>query len=124
MSSAGATDLAPVGSGYTTTVRNNIIVNTLKRTKDPAGTGYAVINYLPETHTVMLENNCLYNNTGGNYKNASSTTDIYADPLFADQKNHNYYLKSKAGRWDGINWVNDSISSPCIDAGYPFFGLF
>ena len=20
----------------------------------------------------------------------------------------------------GVNWVNDSISSPCIDAGYPF----
>jgi len=120
MSAATATGLAPVGSGYTTTVRNNIIVNTLKRTKDPTGTGYAVINYLPETHTVTVDNNCLYNNTGGNYKNASSTTDIYVDPLFADQKNHNYYLKSKAGRWDGSSWVTDSISSPCIDAGYPF----
>jgi Disaggregatase related/IPT/TIG domain len=118
-SSASATNLAPVGSGYTTTVRNNIIVNTLKRTKDPDGTGYAVINYLPETHTITLENNCLYNNTGGNYKNASSTTDIYVDPLFADQKNHNYYLDSKAGRWDGSRWVNDITSSPCIDAGYP-----
>ena len=118
MPPAGAPNLAPVGNGYTTTARNNIIVNTLKRTKDPNGTGYAVINYLPDTHTVTLENNCLYNNTGGNYKNASSTTDIYADPLFADQKNHNYYLKSKAGRWDGSHWVTDSISSMCIDAGY------
>ena len=118
-SSASATSLAPVGSGYTTTVRNNIIINTMKRTKDPDGTGYAAINYLPETHTITLENNCLYNNTGGNYKNASSTTDIYVDPLFADQKNHNYYLESKAGRWDGSLWVNDIINSPCIDAGYP-----
>lgn len=119
-SKLSATGLASVGSGYTTTVRNNIIVNTLKRTKDPTDTGYAAINYLTDTHTITLEYNCLYNNTGGNYKNASSTTDIYVDPLFADQKNHNYYLISKAGRWNGINWVIDSVSSPCIDAGSPF----
>ena len=56
-------DYSPKG-GYTTIVRNNIIVNTQKRTKDPSGTGYAVINYLPETHTFVLENNCLYNNLG------------------------------------------------------------
>jgi hypothetical protein len=95
-------DLSPAGSGYTTTVRNNIIVNTQKRTKNPGGTGYAVINYLPETHSFVLENNCLYNNSAGNYKNANSTTDIYADPLFVDPKKHDYHLKS---------------NSPCIDAG-------
>jgi len=115
---AGASDLSPKGNGYTTIVRSNIIVNTLRRTKNPAGTGYAVINYLPGSHTITLENNCLYNNVGGKYKNANSTTDIYADPLFADRKNHNYHLESKAGRWNGVNWVNDSISSPCIDTGY------
>ena len=87
-------DLSPKGKGYTTIVRNNIIVNTQKRTKDPNGTGYAVINYHPETHTFVLENNCLYNNVGGNYKNCKSTTDIYVNPLFADQKNHDYHLQS------------------------------
>ena len=96
-------DLSPQGTGYTTIVRNNIIVNTQKRTKDPNGTGYGVINYLPETHTFMLENNCLYNNAGGNYKNANSTTDIYVDPLFVNQRKHDYHLKS---------------TSPCIGAGY------
>jgi len=97
-------DLSPQGTGYTTIIRNNIIVNTQKRTKDPDGTGYAVINYLPETHTFVLENNCLYNNTAGNYKNANSTTDIYVDPLFVDQKKHDYHLKP---------------NSPCKDAGNP-----
>jgi PKD repeat protein len=106
-------------SGYTTIVRNNVVVNTQKRAKDPSGTGYAAINYLPETHTFVLENNCLYNNVGGNYINAKSTTDIYVNPLFADQKNHDYHLQSGAGRWDGIIWVKDRVSSPCIDAGYP-----
>ncbi len=97
-------DLSPQGTGYKTIVRNNIIVDIQKRTKDPDDTGYAVINYLPKTHTFVLENNCLYNNTGGNYKNANSTADIYADPLFVNQSKHDYHLKS---------------NSPCTAAGYP-----
>jgi hypothetical protein len=86
-------DLSPQGTGYTTIIRNNIIVNTQKRTKDPDGTGYAVVNYFPETHSFVLQNNCLYNNFAGNYKNASSATDIYVDPLFVNQKKHDYHLK-------------------------------
>ncbi|AKB18047.1 MULTISPECIES: right-handed parallel beta-helix repeat-containing protein [unclassified Methanosarcina] len=97
-------DLSPQGTGYITVIRNNIIVNTQKRTKDPDGTGYAVINYLPETHTFVLDNNCLYNNVGGNYKNANSTTDIYVAPLFVDLGSHDYRLKS---------------NSPCVVAGNP-----
>ena len=42
-----------------------------------------------------------------------------ADPQYADRNKHDYHLKSKAGRWNGSGWVNDNISSPCIDAGYP-----
>ena len=32
-----------------------------------------------------------------------------------------YHLKSEAGRWDSVNqiWVQDSQTSPCIDAGNP-----
>lgn len=113
-----STDISPKGTGYTTTVRNNIIANTLPRTKDPAGTGYGVINYLPKTHTLVLENNCLYNNTAGDYKNAESTSDIHLNPLFADLKKHDYHLRSTAGRRDGNEWVKDGTDSPCIDAGY------
>jgi hypothetical protein len=113
-------DNSPKGSKYTTIVRNNIIVNTLKRTKDPEGTGCGVINYLPKTHTFVLENNCLYNNTGGNYKNASSKTDIHVNPLFANQKKHDYHLQSTAGRWNGKKWVKDNVSSRCIDTGYRY----
>jgi uncharacterized membrane protein len=112
------TNAGPSGTGFTTTVRNNIIVNTVLRTKNAAGTGYGVINRLTSSHTIILENNCLYNNTAGNYKNVKSTTDIYADPSFADRNSHNYYLKSVAGRWSGTAWVKDSTSSSCIDAGY------
>jgi hypothetical protein len=114
-----STDLSPKDTGYTTIVRNNIIVNTLQRTKDPSGTGYGVVNYLPGTHTFVLENNCLYNNIAGDYRNAKSISDIQADPHFADEKNHDYHLKSTGGRWSGKKWVKDFVNSPCIDAGYP-----
>ncbi|MDI9395749.1 MAG: disaggregatase related repeat-containing protein [Euryarchaeota archaeon] len=113
------TNAGPSGTGFTTTARNNIIVNTKLRTKNSAGTGYGVINRLTSSHIIVLENNCLYNNAAGDYKNVKSTTDIYADPLFADQSSRDYHLKSVAGRWNGKTWVQDSTSSPCIDAGYP-----
>ena len=119
MSPGDSPNYSPKGNKYTTVVRNNIIVNTMKRTKDPNGTGYGVVNYLPKTHTFVLENNCFYNNAAGDYKNANSTMDIHIDPLFADPGNHDYHLQSVSGRWNGETWVKDSMSSPCIDAGYP-----
>ena len=78
-------DLSPKDTGYTTIVRNNIIANTKERKKDPEGTGYGVINYLPEISSIVLEHNCLYNNYAGNYLNCASTTDIYVDPLSVNQ---------------------------------------
>jgi len=46
---------------------------------------------------------------------------IDADPYFADPANDDYHLKSEAGRWDPNNqvWVQDEVTSPCIDAGDP-----
>ncbi|XMB88619.1 disaggregatase related repeat-containing protein [Methanosarcina hadiensis] len=111
-------NLNPPGTGYTTILRNNIISNTKQRFYQPSGTGNGVVNYLSGTHSFILENNCFYNNIGGDYKNTSpSSTDIHEDPLFADQAKHDYHLKSEAGRWTGAAWVNDMESSPCVDKG-------
>jgi len=46
---------------------------------------------------------------------------IDADPCFSDPDNDNYHLMSQAGRWDPNNqsWVQDAVTSPCIDAGDP-----
>jgi len=35
--------------------------------------------------------------------------------------NGDYHLKSQAGRWDSASgsWVQDDVTSPCIDAGDP-----
>jgi hypothetical protein len=111
-------NLLPKVTGFKTIVRNNIIVNTLKRKSNPKGTGYAVINNIPKISSFVLENNCLYKNVAGNYKNCKSKTDIHLDPLFANQKNRDYHLKSTEGRWNGKKWVKDKVNSPCIDAGY------
>jgi hypothetical protein len=46
---------------------------------------------------------------------------IDADPCFADPCNGDYHLKSQVGRWDpnSQSWVQDAVTSPCIDAGNP-----
>jgi hypothetical protein len=46
---------------------------------------------------------------------------IDADPLLVDPANGDYHLKSQAGRWDPNSqaWVQDDVTSPCIDAGDP-----
>ena len=49
------------------------------------------------------------------------TGNINNDPLFADATNGDYRLKSQIGRWDPVGevWVEDPVTSPCIDAGDP-----
>ena len=51
----------------------------------------------------------------------NDTHSIMAEPHFVNGVNGNYHLKSQAGRWDtdSQNWVQDDITSPCIDAGNP-----
>lgn len=46
---------------------------------------------------------------------------ISSDPLFADPANEDYHLRSRYGRYVAQSgmWVNDSVMSPCIDAGDP-----
>ena len=110
---------APSGSGFVLTLRNNIITNS--RPSSGGGSGCGVHNELADTHSFVLQNNCFYGNAGTDYKNVQpSSSDIKADPQYADRKNHDYHLESKAGRWNGNTWVTDSTSSPCIDAGCSF----
>jgi len=46
---------------------------------------------------------------------------IDADPCFADPTNDDYHLKSQACHWNANSqtWVQDNVTSPCIDAGDP-----
>ncbi|WP_410509919.1 PGF-pre-PGF domain-containing protein [Methanosarcina hadiensis] len=106
------------GSGYVVTVKNNIVTNTRKSVA--GAEGYGICNKLTDSHSFVTQNNSFYNNSGGNYEGVNASAwDITEDPQYADRDNHDYHLKSKVGRWNGSNWVNDNISSPCIDTGDP-----
>ena len=103
------------GTGFQTIVSNNNITNC---------TGYALNNTGGTDHSFVSNYNNLYNNTAGNYHDASSTTDINVDPLYAnatglDPDAIDFHLKSEYGRWNGSAWVNDLVTSQCIDAGDP-----
>ncbi|WP_229387496.1 right-handed parallel beta-helix repeat-containing protein [Methanosarcina sp. DH2] len=80
-------------SGYTTVVKNNIIINT--QPSHTAGKGYAIFNKLNNTHSFILENNCLSNNAGGNYLYANSTSDVDVDNGYVEQVSKNESMRKK-----------------------------
>ena len=111
---------------YDVHVRNNIVTNSVRRKGNKGGSpgagdytqsGQGIINYNTAEGNMYLENNLVYGNIGGSYKNVSSSSDLSADPLFANRANRDYHLKSRAGRWDPAanRWVTDTVSSPAID---------
>ncbi|MHC4751002.1 MAG: NosD domain-containing protein, partial [Planctomycetota bacterium] len=83
--------------------------------------------------------NAFWSNEGGNFGGTATagTGDIITNPLFAsdgywddnetpDESDDfwvdgDYHVKSEAGRWDPNSqiWVNDEVTSPCVDAGDP-----
>jgi len=85
--------------------------------------------------SATLKYNNVWGNLNGNYNNvAPGGNDTHENPRFAIDGfwdvdvwiEGEYYLKSIAGRWDPNipSWVNDEITSPCIDAGDPTSGVF
>jgi hypothetical protein len=80
-----STDLSPKSTGYTTIVRNNIITNTEKRKSNSSETGYGVVNYLPETHSFVLENNC-FTTISGKFTETNINKRYLFKTLFANRK--------------------------------------
>lgn len=66
-------------------------------------------------------------NSGGNwerllYWQRASGEDAHSlshEPLFADEANLDFHLKSRTGRYRNGTWTNDGDHSPAIDAGDP-----
>lgn len=74
----------------------------------------------------------VWGNTGRNYigfaNPSGSNGNLSVDPRFADPANGDLHLKSRIGRWTErslgpgrteVVWVQDTVNSPCIDAGDP-----
>jgi len=103
-------------------VRSNCITNIKK--DSTSSNGYGIDYEILDNHDVGQQNNCMYENAGGYHHNVNpptgDTANIYVDPLYADIANHDYHLKSIAGRWSDIQskWMSDTVNSPCIDAGF------
>ena len=47
----------------------------------------------------------------------TGTGNINTDPLFVNAAGGDFHLQSEAGHWTSNDWVLDSQTSPCIDAG-------
>lgn len=60
-----------------------------------------------------------YTDFWAGFAKLSGTGNISADPLFADSINSDFHLKSQYGRWNGTSWINDEVTSQCINAGDP-----
>ncbi|RNC65459.1 right-handed parallel beta-helix repeat-containing protein, partial [Proteiniphilum sp. X52] len=60
-----------------------------------------------------------YTNFWNGFARITGTGNTAVDPLFADETNSDYHLKSEEGRWNGNGWITDNVTSPCINAGNP-----
>ena len=105
-------------SGCSGTVTNSIILGNTTTTGreislvSGSTLGVTYSNITGGQAGVDVQSGCTLNWDTGN---------IDADPYFADPANDDYHLKSEAGRWDSNSqsWVQDAVTSPCIDAGDP-----
>jgi len=91
------------GGGSRTIVSNCIFWGNSARSAPQIGGGSTIVTY-----------SCVQ---GGK----SGEGNIDAGPDFADPSKGDYRLKSQAGRWNPLsgNWIQDDVTSPCIDAGDP-----
>jgi len=55
----------------------------------------------------------------GGYASVDWQENLNMDPLYANAASGDFHLKSAIGRWTPGGWVIDSVTSPCINAGYP-----
>ncbi len=70
--------------------------------------------YIDDRSTANVSYSCILGGWSG-------LGNIDIDPCFADPCDGYYYLMSQAGRWEpnSESWVQDEVTSPCIDAGDP-----
>jgi len=130
------------GGGLSNSRSNVTLTNcTFIGNSAPSGSVLAFNSPAQKEPSTLTMINCILWDGGGEIWNDDGSTidvaysdvqggwpgegNIDADPLFADEDNGDYHLKSQAGRWDSAsgNWVIDDVTSSCIDAGDPGSGV-
>lgn len=103
-------------------IKNNIISNA------QSGGGIFRDESGAESLQPLISHCNLFQNQGNNYVGINDLTgssgNISENPLFANDENSDYHLRSAYGRWSGTSWVEDLQTSPCIDRGDPLSDYF
>lgn len=132
---------------YRTIVKNNIIVNNTAFGIDNQQP--EIHSFTSDYNCIYRNKSGHYNNTSSltdiytepifayenkyNYDTYGNNTYDILSPAWQEALNNNdyrgdlgankawviYHPRSEAGRWNGFQWIKDSVSSPCIDAGDP-----
>jgi len=134
-----ARNYALMGGGIVNIVSSPSILNNTIVANRPSGLDLqsALMDFFGGVTTVPIVNNIVwkneiflseaaapdefeirYNDIQGGWEGEGN---LDKDPLFANPDAADYHLKSSAGRWDPAAkaWVQDTATSPCIDAGDP-----
>ena len=101
-------DAIMVGASYSSvSIKNNIFSEI---------TGYCVNR---GAGSLTVSYNDVWNCGSPAFSGVTATNTLQQNPQFADASNYDFHLKSQGGRWTPTDWVIDSVTSPCIDAGDP-----
>ncbi len=116
---------------------STIAYNTVQNNENSKGNG--IYAYADVISTGATAENCIFFGNSGNDFETNSEEGVFninycltnqiiggignvsGDPLFADAENYDFHLKSEAGRYDETTkaFVEDSVTSHCIDKGNP-----
>jgi predicted outer membrane repeat protein len=110
----GNTAIKPAAAGMSSQNGGSSTVNNCIFWGNVASEGTGSAAQIGGTDPVHVTHSCVQGGFPG-------MDNIETDPLFADPENGDYRLKSQAGRWNPLseNWIQDDVTSPCIDAGDP-----
>jgi hypothetical protein len=110
----GNTAIKPAGAGMSSQNGGSSTVNNCIFSGNVASESTDSAAQIGGTDPINVTHSCIQGGFPG-------MGNIDTDPLFADPENDNYRLKSQAGRWNPLseNWIQDDVTSPCIDAGDP-----
>ena len=91
------------------TIKNNIYSKIEKRS--------VLNNVVSNQDHISVHHNNVWGSYSPAFSGVSDLNTTYLNPLFSNADSNDFHLKSMYGRWNGLEWVYDDVTSPLIDAG-------